>query len=168
MIFGRKKAISYVEIILVLTIVGVISAISVPSMKRHSQKTELGGLAQKAFLTMNQVVDSAILVNGPTRNWANDSSESFFAVLIPFFNVLNSSKTSVVTKDKMRYYIDDKEKADYTTVNVDVNGDNGPNVDGKDRHSFKVFHNNGTIEPIGDTLQLAKDGWQFTDALWYK
>lgn len=169
MLLKKLKAVSYVEVILVLVIVGVISSISIPAVKKHSQKNELGSMAKKAFLSLNQAVDNAILLNGPTRNWSATDSKAFFAFLLPSFTSLSKSLTYVVTKDKMRFYIDSSEKADYTTVYVDVNGTNvGPNKDGKDRHFFKVMHNNGTIEPIGDTLELAKNSWRFTDALWYK
>ena len=53
MILKKLKAVSYVEIILVLTIVGVISSIAIPSMKRHSQKTEFGALAKKAYFSIS-------------------------------------------------------------------------------------------------------------------
>ena len=170
MLLKKLKAVSYVEVILVLVIVGVISSISIPAVKKHSQKNELGSMAKKAFLSLNQAVDNAILVNGPTRNWSATDSKAFFAFLLPSFTSLSKSSTAVVTKDKMRFYIiRPTEKKDYTIIKVDVNGTNvGPNKDGKDIHSFKVIHNNGTIEPIDDTLELAKNSWRFTDELWYK
>ena len=170
MLLKKLKAVSYVEVILVLVIVGVISSISIPAVKKHSQKNELGSMAKKAFLSLNQAVDNAILVNGPTRNWSATDSKAFFAFLIPSFTSLSKSSIAVVTKDKMRFYIKPDEKNEgFTIVYVDVNGTNvGPNKEGKDIHSFNVMHNNGTIEPIGDTLELAKNSWRFTDTLWYK
>ena len=169
MLLKNLKAVSYVEIILVLAIVGVISAISIPAMKRHSQKNEFGALAQKAYLTLNEVVDNSILTNGPTRNWGVTTSQEFFAILAPSFNSLSKSTTAVVMKDKMRFSIVNNEKGDFTTIRVDVNGSEfGPQKDGKDIHIFKVFHSNGTVQPDGDTKTLAENGWRFSDELWHK
>ena len=168
-LFKKSKAISYSEIIIVLLIIGVISSVSVPAVKKHSQKNELGVLAKKAFLSLNQVVDNAILVNGPTRNWSVPNSQAFFSFLLPSFTSLSKGLTAVLTKDKMRFHVIGDEMQAYTTVYVDVNGTEvGPNKTGKDIHSFQIMHNNGTVEPVGDTLELAKNSWQFTDELWYK
>lgn len=173
--FKKSKAISYSEIIIVLLIIGIISSVSVPAVKKHSQKNELGVLAKKAFLSLNQVVDNAILVNGPTRNWYTSNSEDFFGFLLPSFTALANGndkvkgKVYVVTKDKMEYSVTSTETGDFTTIKVDVNGTNvGPNKDGKDYHYFIIMHNNGDVIPIKDTEPLAKNGWQFTDELWYK
>lgn len=169
MLFKKLKAVSYVEVILVLVIVGVISSISIPALKKHSQKNELGRLTQSAFLRLNQAVDNSILLNGPTRNWSVANSGDFFKYLLPSFMALSKGSAHVVTKDKMQFSINSGEVKSYTTITVDVNGTSvGPNKTGKDIHLFQIKHSNGTVEPIGDTLTLAQNGWKFTDALWYK
>lgn len=166
------KAISYIEIILVLSIIGIVSAISLPVLKKHSQRTELGGLAQKAFLTLNEVIDNSILLNGPSRNWSTGGTSAFNDYFAPSFNYLthNASGYSVTTKDKMVYTAGEMSSTSIK-INVDVNGSQiGPNATGKDIHNFVFFYEKGLLSPVSgsDTEALAQNGWRFSDELWNK
>ncbi|MDR1112536.1 MAG: type II secretion system GspH family protein [Bacteroidales bacterium] len=61
---NKKRAVTYVEVILVLTLIGVISAITVPGLRKHSQRTENAKLAQKGYKILEDAIDEAILENG--------------------------------------------------------------------------------------------------------
>ena len=103
MFLKKLKAISYVEVVLTLVIVGVISALAIPSLKRYSQKTELGVLAKKAYLTLNEAMDMSIIENGPAYKWTYTSiSDSFNKYIVPYLKVARKISTlEVLTKDNM-------------------------------------------------------------------
>lgn len=172
MFLKKLKAISYVEIILVLTIVGVISSMAIPSMKRHSQRTEFGSLAKKSYFTLNEAVDNAILTHGPMRNWFSQqgSYDSVWLNIVrPSFNSLTTDST-VLTKDKI-YYRLGVFGGNTIEIFVDLNTTSlGPNKEGKDQHYFIIDMHNESVYPKAgtDTEALAKNNWIYTNELWYK
>lgn len=174
MLLKKLKAISYVEIILVLMIVGVISSISIPTLKRHSQQTELGPAAQKAYLTLNEAIDNAVLVKGPMRNWSGTNTFGIYiASSLNAIDQVKSDTKKVTTKDKFVYEcLTDTASADndYSIeIKVDVNGaNNPPNSDGKDIHYFTLRLGWQDLIPKKDSVteKLAANGWKFNDELW--
>ena len=176
MILKKLKAISYVEIILVLTIVGVISSISIPSMKRHSQKSEFGVLAKKSYLSLNEAVDNSILTHGPMRNWFDSQGSLkniWINVVRPSFASVGGSGVTLLTKDKLFYRLENPNAADSKEMEifVDLNTTNvGPNTSGKDQHYLIIDLDKESVYPkVGsDTETLSKNNWVYTNELWYK
>lgn len=68
----KINAFSLAEIVVTLMIIGVISAMTLPSLRETAEKKELAAGLQKAYSTLNQAVSRMELENGPvgkTRYW---------------------------------------------------------------------------------------------------
>lgn len=55
----KLAAVTLVELLAVLTIMGVVTALTLPGLKKHSQKSEYAALAQKGFVTLEHAIDMA-------------------------------------------------------------------------------------------------------------
>ena len=173
MFLKKLKAISYVEVVLTLVIVGVISALAIPSLKRYSQKTELGVLAKKAYLTLNEAMDMSIIENGPAYKWTYTSiSDSFNKYIVPYLKVARKISTlEVLTKDNMKFSCNTATIGSKVIlyVRVDVNNDKGPNELGKDIFVFSVNFTESKVTPNEENKKkLFENNWKFTDELWNK
>lgn len=56
----KRKATTLTELLIVLTIIGLISALTIPGLRKHSQRTEMAQLLKKAYLSLNLSVDKAL------------------------------------------------------------------------------------------------------------
>lgn len=164
----KKKGSTYVEVIMALTLIGVIAALTIPGVRKHSQQKELGELAHKAYLTINDAVDNAILEEGPMRDWDFSSNATFVSkYLAPNINTISVSGTSLVSKDGMRMDVAECN-GNFCHVHVDINGGKAPNIIGKDFFEFQVNKNEENVIPAGygGADILMRNGWKFTPALW--
>lgn len=173
MFLKKLKAISYVEVLLTLVIVGVISSIAIPSLKKYSQREELGRQAQKAYLTLNEAMDMSIIDNGPAYKWTYTSpSTTFKQYVVPYLKVARTISTlEVLTKDNMKFKCSSAQTSPKVIlyITVDVNGDKGPNKSGKDIFVYGVNFNDSKVTPNDDvTKKLFENNWKFTDELWNK
>ena len=169
MLLKKLKAVSYVEVILVLTIIGIVSSMAIPTMKKYTQKQEFAKDAQKAYYVLNEVVDNATMTKGPIRKISADKVFSDF--LKPSFKVNSSGTDYVITKDNMKFskYAPATADSEHIYISVDVNGSaKGPNAAGKDIQYFKIKLSDGTIFPEGDTKILYENNWTYPDELWNK
>ena len=166
MLLKKLKAVSYVEVILVLTIIGVVSSMAIPTMKKYTQKQEFAKDAQKAYYVLNEVIDNATMTKGPIRKISAD--KVFDTFLKPSFKVNSSGNNYVVTKDGMKF-VQYNSDTEYIYISVDVNGAaKGPNAAGKDIQYFKIKLSDGTVLPEGDTKILYENNWTYPDELWNK
>lgn len=55
----KLAAVTLVELLLVLSIIGFVSALTLPGLKKHSQKSEYAALAKKGFVALDQSIDMA-------------------------------------------------------------------------------------------------------------
>lgn len=169
MFLKKLKAISYVEVVLVLVIVGVVSSLAIPTLKRYSQKEELGRLAQKAYLTLNEAMDQSIMENGPTYKW-RDNGFNFDKFIGSYLKTSskNAALGEYLTKDGMKITYN-RISNQLAGVSVDVNDTKGPNVSGKDIFEFDLMFSTSQIVPANDaTKALFENNWKFTDELWNK
>ena len=56
----KLKAVTLVELLVVLTILGVVAALTIPGLSKHSQRTEYAKLAQKGYVTLEGAIDLAV------------------------------------------------------------------------------------------------------------
>lgn len=169
-----KRALSFAELIIVLTIIGTIAAMTIPGMKKHSQRTELAAQCKKAYLLLEDAVDNAILIYGPIRAWSMSSNKFVFEnYLMPNLKISSYSAASedncfAVTPDGMRIEVAECNNS-ICHFHVDVNGTSRPpNLAGKDRFEFQLNKANENITPhgYGGADLLRKNNWKFTDKLW--
>lgn len=59
--FKKFMATTLVELLAVLSILGVVAALTIPPLKKHSQKTEFAKLAQHAYTTLENALEMTAL-----------------------------------------------------------------------------------------------------------
>lgn len=171
MFFNKKNsAMSFVEIVLVLAVIGVVASMTIPGLKKHSQRTELAAQAKKAYLNLNEAVDNATLTAGPIRNWSFSSN----SVFLDNYITPNIKHTDVDSANAILYSVDGMMyqvvgcNGSVCSVNVDVNALAPPNLNGKDIFRFDIEKNSSKVIPSPEygTEALWKNNWKFTDAMW--
>lgn len=71
-------AVTLVELLVVLTIMGIVAALTVPALKNHSQRTEYAKLAQKGYIQLEQAIDAAVVKTGQEPDdWTRPDVASF-------------------------------------------------------------------------------------------
>lgn len=171
MFLKKSKAMSYVELIMVITLIGVVASLTIPSVKKHSQRTELATLAKKAYLTLEDAIDNATVTEGPMRNWDFSSNNTFCSkYLVPNLKTLSSNcaAATFTLKDGMKVDIAECN-GNFCHFHVDINGTTkGPNMVGKDFFEFQVNKAKENVEPAsyGGADILRRNNWKFTDNLW--
>lgn len=201
----KKKAFTFVEVMITIAILGIIAALIIPILLAGINERRWITGCKKAYTTLSQATDAAILDRGPLKDWpgADADSEKVYRYFAQHLNItkeclqesgcwtrnikgLNGSTNvsnftdqgygtpaiSFKTADGMNMAFDlqpadtvaggtwqgvsrdynitnrtDKNQAMYT-FHVDVNGDQGPNVIGKDIYNFVVTQKG--LVPAGD------------------
>ena len=69
----KLAAVTLVELLAVLAIMGTVTALTLPGLKKHSQKTEYAALAQKGYVTLEQALEMASDEQGKEIGEINDS-----------------------------------------------------------------------------------------------
>jgi len=155
-IYMKKQGFTLAEVLIVLVILGVIAAMTVPSLMNSSnQQIYLTGL-QKAYSTLNNAIQLASIEQGETPV-KKDEKQFIDDVLAPVLKVASKDKDKgtgtgptagkeyVQTQDGVRIYVVNSPNkangcndipADISkvqastachTIIVDVNGEKGPN-----------------------------------------
>ena len=169
-LYKEKKAMSFVEIVLVLAVIGVVASLTIPGLKKHSQRTEMAQLAKKAYLNLNEAVDNASLTAGPISSWSFSDKKAFFNSYI----APNIKHTDINAEGAYLYSVDNMRiqvvscGSGVCTIQVDVNADTPPNLNGKDIFRYDVNKNNQKVIPSASygTEALWKNNWKFTDGMW--
>lgn len=74
----KLSAVTLVELLVVLTIMGIVAALTVPALKNHSQRTEYARLAQKGYIQLEQAFDAAVVKTGQEPDeWTRPDVASF-------------------------------------------------------------------------------------------
>lgn len=153
----QKKAFSLAEVLLTLVIVGTISALTIPTLKNHSDETKYVVAVQKAMAQISEATANVELEHGDASlfdfsstdvdKWYKDAMNT-----IPFPNGVNAwqrvemsgndpfdSKFDFMTADGMAWNISNGGyKCGGGVALVDVNGAKDPNIVGIDQHGFRL------------------------------
>lgn len=128
--------------LIAIAIIGIVAAITIPTIQNNLNRTELETGFAKAFSTLSHVVSLAQAENGALTNW--DWKESYtkedlenFAkqYILPYMNVSKNCKTEIDMGCMSRGFglkngcIDAKTYCAY--IRVDVNGKKGPTFTGE-------------------------------------
>lgn len=192
---NKKKAFTFAEVMITLALLGIVAAIIIPVILANINERRWVTGCKKAYTTLSQATDAAILDRGPLKNWpgSDGDSRTVYRYFSQHLNItkecfssngcwtrsvrgLNGAASvasytsqgygspaiSFKTADGMNMAFDlqppdtvaggiwygvrrdynigndpNKNRAMYT-FHVDVNGDQGPNVVGKDIFNFVV------------------------------
>lgn len=163
-IIKKRKATTLTELLIVLTIIGIVSALTIPGLRKHSQRTEMAQLLKKAYLSLNLSVDKAIAERqeDDMTKWDFSSNDVVFHNYFePYLNIMY-----ICAKDDTKCFsdsylaMDGSEGSNIASygisallgggtaiqinecsgntcdIHVDVNGPGEPNVSGVDYYEF--------------------------------
>ena len=160
--FLNKKGFTLSEILITLGIVGVVAALTVPAMVTNYQKEQTAIQLKKTYSTLKQATEAAKVDYGDVKNWDYTLNEAefmrkYYAPYIKYTQIGNSVKIKykdLSGKDhtaiyatlhmadgvvfSVRFY---RAMAQPFHILVDLNGDRGPNLLGRDVFAFSIFNN---------------------------
>lgn len=184
----KIKAFTLAEILLTLIIIGVVSALTVPTLKNHSDESTYVAATQKAMSEVAAAVANIETIHGDastwdfnsstTRNWFKNSMN-----IVPMPNNSNSWKHTGLsgeekdfsahffTADGMAWSIGN---CNYSCgggcIIIDVNASQPPNTIGVDIHGFRIGHLCGGVDGKTKTgefgIYAMGDGVNDTNASW--
>lgn len=176
MVFKVKKAFTLAEVLVALTIIGIVAAMTIPSIMQSTQEAELKSAYKKAYSEMSQAVMKMAQDNGGDLSAYNGAARSFKPDYIKYFDIIkdcsvvscvpsisssdiyktyngNPANTALfddgqfVLKNGMTVMIENTNGGNIY-ISVDVNGhQKSPNVWGKDIITFHLLNNR--LVPMG-------------------
>ena len=87
-----KKAFTLAEVLITLTIIGVIAALTIPNLLQKHQEQETVTRLKKAYSTLSQTTAKAIADNGPISTWEVDNETFADKYLLPYLNMRSQMK----------------------------------------------------------------------------
>lgn len=170
----KKNGFTLAEVLITLGIVGVIAAITIPTLMADTTTAQIGPKLAKAVSSFEQANES--LLNANSVDTLTDGQ--FLASVATYGNALSDylkiapSDNGYLSKDGILYTFEigsSPENASYPAhkqnigaVTIDINGASQPNKDGTDIFYFSWW-NDGSLRPMGatnwdETSDSVKDG----------
>ena len=182
-----RSGFTLAELLITLGIIGVVAALTMPSLIVKYQKKETAVRLQKAYSQLSQAVKLSEMDNGSVDGWDYlISAQAFFDKYLK--NYLNSAKVIGSLSTKYRYKtlnsnttagivtnasnfvvaladgtfitIQQQEYATHKIIGVDVNGYKPPNQAGKDFFIFNIQPKYG-VTPYGFGITNITAGHNF-------
>lgn len=158
-----KKGFTLAEVLITLGIVGVIAAITLPTLTQSTTTAQIGpklAKAASAFEQANKALLDAYDVDRFSDTNLSSGGSAYVDALSNHFN-FSYDGTNIVSKDGIGYVVsmtyskfDDQmpaHKQRLGLVTVDINGPKGnPNASGTDIFNFSLW-NDGSLRPMGGT-----------------
>lgn len=94
------KAFTLAEVLITLSIIGVVAAMTIPSLKQSTQNAETVAKVKKAYATISVAFQKAELDNGSVAGWgwtasgASVGAQNVFDILSPYLNISKSCGTA--------------------------------------------------------------------------
>ena len=125
-----KKGFTLAEVLITLAIIGVVAALTIPSVIVKTQQQEFKTAAKKAHSVLSQAMQLTEVQDGYSPYTDNSASQQeFLNALMNNMNIVKSesdgNRPVFYTADGIKYFIDGMGD-DYVYFTVDVNGDKGP------------------------------------------
>ncbi len=175
----KKFGFTLAEVLTTLTVIGVVSALTLPNLVNNANTTAQIGpklaKAASAFEQANQNLMNNNFVEKLSETDYFSSNESYITELKKYLKITTSTASTFTTKDGTLFTIVDVFKvptnpkdAAYSQyigdLEIDLNGSNNPNTAGSDIFSFTIW-NDGSLRPKGGTNWDGKDS---EDTHWTK
>ena len=125
----KKLAFTLAEVLLTLTIIGVVAALTLPSVTGSLDETELTAQAKKAYNTLQNAVKSKYVKTGAAPNAAALNIVQYLTNGDSVLNTLDINGAVALTADGQAITSCTFDGAGAIIV-VDVNGVDGPNYNG--------------------------------------
>ena len=109
-IFRNRKAFTLAEVLITLGIIGVVAALTIPSLISNYQKNQTVTQLQKFYTNMNQAIKLSEIENGPAAEWeygqvnSGDDTETWFNTYIAKY--LKYNKVEKIPVEILVYFAD--------------------------------------------------------------
>lgn len=144
----KLRAFTLAEVLITLVVIGVVAAITVPSITVGTRKTEYTARLKKFYSTLCQAQMKASAIGQSWDIWCEDAGNAFdtttktteaFArdYLLPYISAnkhgIENGKYTIHMADGTAFYLTKEQCLHFF---YDVNGDKKPNVSGRDQYRF--------------------------------
>ena len=121
---GRSNAFTLAEVLITLVIIGVIAAITVPTLITKYQKEQTVTRLKKAYSALSQTAVRAIADNGPMSTWevgesnSEDAKKFLNKYMIPYLSIMKEPTTYTEGNWDRNYSYLNNQQAAYNTNHV--------------------------------------------------
>lgn len=164
---SRQVAFTLAEVLITLGVIGVVAAITMPTLIKNYQKQQMVNQLKKVYSVFGQVIARSEADNGFVGEWDFTLSNTDFAktYILPYIKLIDdcgveeNSKCRVkgawlngneisVSEDAYSFITTDGVKCNLNllttnqgvlTLACDINGNKGPSIAGKDIFYFNLF-----------------------------
>ena len=148
--YNFKSAFTLAEVLITLVVVGVIAALTIPTVIYKTKKTEYSVRLKKFYSTMNQVIKLSQAKGKNWEDWASvshsgydvDTVDSFLnEYALPYLSYVKKEIKDRRNEQFVFVYLNDgsifyAKKGECIDFEFDVNGNKKPNTFGKDMFVF--------------------------------
>ena len=176
--------------LITLGIIGIVAAITIPTLVSSYKKKLYSSRLKEFYSVMSQAIQMSEIENGPKSTWKKHSIdenydedgnmdypliygycyEFFITYIAPYLKYTNES-----IKDDLKFYLVNGTKVSMWNgtcmdMNIDVNGDAGPNKNGVDVYYFTICLDSSKILAPGyscpecsrdELIQLCKENFAY-------
>ncbi len=116
----RKVAFTLAEVLITLGIIGVVAALTIPTLMQKTNEKDTVAKVKKIYSTLSNAINLAVAQNGTIDTWGLnfDATENdvkkFASVIIPYFNVVkdcSTNQTGCISNDIYKYLNGDNHVA---------------------------------------------------------
>lgn len=86
-IFKRYVAFTLAEILIVVSIVGIVAELTLPALIQNAQEKAIVSNTQKAFTVFSQAIKMSVIENGPIETWGCADNSCWFNKITPYLQV---------------------------------------------------------------------------------
>lgn len=182
--FKKLLALTLGEILIALTIIGIVYALVVPVLKNQTDHVQMAGMLKKSYTVLNQAIDASLARDkeDSIKNWsftqasmskrfakhlsvqktcAADSSDCFASSYRQF----DSNKTadyngveSFILSDGVAFQVSSCA-SDVCTFTFDLNASKAPNFVGYDLFQFTFAKSDSVVQGEGYAKTVMDNGW---------
>lgn len=165
---SKKAAFTLAEVLITLGIIGVVAAMTIPTLISNYKTKEASVRLKKFYSMMNQAIQLSTLDNGQTSAWTypgnladTDSLETFWNIYFaPYlrtsaakadsFQYNTDSDGNPMFQDAYKIYFQDGSilairAGGAVDMHYDVNGESAPNRIGRDIHLFLLYRTGNSL-----------------------
>ena len=119
----KQVAFTLAEVLITLGIIGVVAALTMPSLIANHTKSVVEARLEKFYSSMNQAIRMAELDYGPRETWFEDNTDLALKeawikkYIIPYMNVVKTDTIRVVSENYFTVYFSDGSAAAMATSN---------------------------------------------------
>jgi len=156
-------AFTLAEVLITLSVIGVITAITIPTLMQNTQKQDTTTKVQKAYTTLAQAIKKSELDNGPIESWNYNIPNGQFmnTYVAPYLNIVkncgptagcwagdrvnyikssgfdnNTDTANIILSDGT--FLSGYTNTDHTHFRIDIDGKKGPTRYGRDVFMFTL------------------------------